>query len=427
MKLPFKRPHASATVFRTFLACLIASQFTTVLANPEVEIMHWWSRGGDHTAMQVFKNEFERRGGLWEDATNLNSIDTLNSAVSRMSKGYSPTFVQWNSGWEVRQISQLGLLDPVTDQKQKRQLRNVILDSILDIVAVDGQIVAIPVNVHSENWLWYLHDRIDEKTSRSFDTWQQFLNFAKTRKEAGETAIAVGTEPWQQRILFNNVLLGVAGRSLYRRIYSNMDISATEDPAFREALETFKKLRQYSRSFGEGHWDEQIAAVAKGEALTVSMGDWAKGEFRNLGIKAGSELACVPAPSTRNKLILVLDVFVRGRVESEQERQGQALFLDVVTDPEVNQRFNLLKGSLPPLKNLDASSLDICGRIAYKALQDQNQLIEPYASHGHREYLSRIDYIINSLWEQKINVSDSITALRDLLIEESAVRLSDSD
>jgi len=350
-----------ARVLTSVLLTGIASlQCGLARAAPEVEVLHWWSRGGDNVALQVFKDEFKYRGGVWHDVATDTSVDALNIAMSRMAKGYSPTLVHWNAGWEVNSISRIGLSEPVTAQRQ--HLENTILNSVLEMVSVDEQIVAIPVNVHSENWLWYRYDRVNAASSAAFADWPQFLNFARARKAAGETVLAVGSEPWQQRLLFNNVLLGVAGPSVYRRFYVNRDRSVIREPGFRQALSIFRSLQQYSKAFANGKWDEQVAAVANGEALTVSMGDWAKGEFQNLGLNAGDDLACIPSPSTQNTLILVLDVFVRGRVHTEEEKQGQELFIEVVTDRIVNQRFNHLKGSLSPLKYTDLSDLDVCSK-----------------------------------------------------------------
>ena len=54
-------------------------------AQTEIEVMHWWSRGGEKRAMQVLRDEFELRGGTWYDVPGENSISVLNTAVSRMA------------------------------------------------------------------------------------------------------------------------------------------------------------------------------------------------------------------------------------------------------------------------------------------------------------------------------------------------------
>ena len=80
------------------------------------------------------------------------------------------------------------------------------------------------------------------------------------------------------------------------------------------------------------------------------LGDFAKGEFKNLGLRYGKDYLCVPAPGTADNILLAMDFFVFGQVESSSERKGQELFIAAVTDPITNETFNYLKGSLPPLK-----------------------------------------------------------------------------
>jgi len=128
--IPAARSEAVKKLCQILLASLVLFQSASAVASPEAEIMHWWSRGGDYAALQVFRAEFEGRGGIWHDTIT--------------------------EGWEVTEISRLGLLDPITDSVTLNKIRGSILDSVLGIVSVDEQIVAIPVNVHSENWLWHL-------------------------------------------------------------------------------------------------------------------------------------------------------------------------------------------------------------------------------------------------------------------------------
>jgi len=76
---------------RALLACLVMLQCNLSQAAPEIEVLHWWSRGGDNVALQVLKDEFIHRGGKWYDVPTNDSITTLNIAVSRMTKSYAPT------------------------------------------------------------------------------------------------------------------------------------------------------------------------------------------------------------------------------------------------------------------------------------------------------------------------------------------------
>ena len=47
------------------------------------------------------------------------------------------------------------------------------------MITVDGEIVAVPVNVHSENWLWYRNRRGKNPPMEALEDWTVFLNEAK--------------------------------------------------------------------------------------------------------------------------------------------------------------------------------------------------------------------------------------------------------
>ncbi len=412
----------------TRTALFVILLFSPIVSNaePEVEVMHWWNRGGDLRAMQVIRDEFEHRGGIWFDVAGDDSIDVLNTAVSRMIKGYAPTLVQWNSAWEVTEIRNLGLLNTL-NMETSNYLHNAFIDNVLDMIMVNGEIVAIPVNVHSENWLWYKPDNLPDNGPRVMADWKAFLEFAESLAETGKIALAVGDTPRQQRALFNNVLLGVAGQDLFQRIYYDLDVGALSTKGFSQALATYAKLREYSHSFGEGRWDQQLAAVAANKAFTVNMGDWAKGEFRNLGLKLGRDYDCAPAPGTGDHIVLVIDAFVLGQVSEKNEKQGQQLFMDVVTNPVVSETFNYLKGSLSPLREIDTEGLDKCSQVAHTILKTRGKAIKPHASIGDRGFLADIDHLISELWTGCMVSTEWTTDFSTLLKREKMKRISKSN
>lgn len=423
MKL-FKKS-ARSTTFPIFGSLIFISLFMfarSAFAAPQVEVMHWWYRGGESRAMHVLKDEFELRGGTWFDVAGDKQITVLNDAVSRMAKGYAPTLVQWNSSWDISQIHKLGLLNSI-EPGPLELLKKKYINNVLDMVMVDGELVAIPVNVHSENWLWFKPNNLPENTDDVMQSWEAFLQFAEKSTQESKVAIAVGDEPWQRRILFNNILLGVADQTLYEKIYNELDTSVLNDPKFQDAVDTFKNIKEYSQSFGEGRWDQQVAAVAANKALTVSMGDWAKGEFRNLGLKLERDYSCIPAPGTSDNIVLVMDMFALGKVTNVNENIGQNLFLDVVTDRAVSEAFNYLKGSLSPLRETNISRLDKCNEIAYKAIDKRGKAIKPHASIGDRKFIADIDHLITILWHEEPDTASWIASFKNLLLEEYNRRL----
>ncbi len=383
---------------------------------PEAEVVHWWSKGSDAAAVQVIINEYTRRGGQWFNSVEIDHQATRESAVSRMAKGYPPTALQWNGGAEVRQFAELGLLKTFTDPAQVEALTALYSDAVIDVITRGEEIVAVPVSVHGENWLWYNADLISQEALGSEISWSAFVALLEALKSKEITALAVGNEAWQHRVIFNNVFLGVAGPDLFNAFYHNLDKSVLQTDAFLTALETTRRLIPHARSFGSGSWEDQVAAVSRGDAAAALLGDWAKGQFLRLEQKLGTDFGCVLAPGTQSSYMLVLDVFMLGKVSSEAEMKGQALLLEVLQDRDTSQRFNQIKGSLAPFREIEPSVMDHCSLGAKELLNDTASVIAPFASFGDGAFQAQIETTASKLFTGKFaTIADAVTAFDGVL------------
>ena len=54
---------------RKLLIALIAFAFTSTssYAGPKIEVLHWWTSGGEAAALKVLKDDFAANGGEWLD------------------------------------------------------------------------------------------------------------------------------------------------------------------------------------------------------------------------------------------------------------------------------------------------------------------------------------------------------------------------
>ena len=53
--------------FLFILIAIIASFSTVVFAGPKIEVLHWWTSGGEAAALKVLKDDFAANGGEWLD------------------------------------------------------------------------------------------------------------------------------------------------------------------------------------------------------------------------------------------------------------------------------------------------------------------------------------------------------------------------
>ena len=397
-----------SVLISTLIAGSVLFSYTAVAQNrkPQAEVLHWWSSAGESAALNVLIDEFKSRGGHYYDSTKNNQYSTREEAIDRMSKGYPATLTQWNAGRDAAEFYDFGLIDAITEPSLVEKLNKLVPAPVLDAVTHRGEIIAMPINIHSENWMWHSTALIKQSKDLLTKDWRNFVQLGKELAEQDIPLLAVGDQPWQVRILFTSIFLGIS-RDVYREFYLAADESAVGRPEFREVLTTFSQLARYSESFGDGNWNTQVEAVANNKAGATSMGDWAKGEFQVLGKTAGKDYGCTLTASDDPGLLLVIDSFILGKVDLSEETQGQTLMLDVVSDPAVNLQFNLLKGSVSPYIKPSSDKLDICSTQVYDILSNKDAVVPPYASYSDAGTMHRLDAEIYDLWKQSQQTTDT--------------------
>jgi len=376
-------------------------------AQPQAEILHWWSSQGEHDALQVFIDAFESRGGHYYDSTKDDETASREEAIERMSKGYPATFTQWNAGRNIEDFYDFGLIDTIKDEALISKLQNTLPKILMDLVTYNDEIIAMPLNMHSENWMWHSNELLESTPDLLSNDWQKFIELGEKLANKNIPLVAVGNQPWQVRIFFTSVFLGIS-RETYKDFYLSFDSTSVDSEAFKTVLSVSNKLASLSKSFGDGNWNTQIKAVAQNQAATNFMGDWAKGEFSSLGMKPGIDYGCKLTATDGPSLLLGIDTLILGKVKDKEEKAGQALMLDIVSDAELNVNFNLLKGSVSPYAKPAINKLDVCSAQVYETLKNEDAILAPYASYSSRDdFMDQIDRVIFEFWQQSVAGSDS--------------------
>jgi len=405
-----------STLEKTVLAFFIAmSSASASLADdnkPQAEILHWWATAGESAALSVFIDEFKSRGGYYYDSSKYNEVANRKEAIQRMGKGYPATLMQWNAGTNLTELYDFGLIKPIESQEIVERLTDALPAPVLDVVSHKNKIIAVPLNIHSENWMWYSRSLVGDSDVKFSGNWDTFLELGATLAEKDIPLLAVGNQSWQVRILFASVLLGVSS-DRYQDFYIAGNVRVVDTEGFRTALEVFSKLAQYSQSFGDNNWNTQARAVANNRAAANFMGDWARGEFGALGQRAGVDYGCLLTSSDGSSLLPAIDTLVLGKVDDENEIAGQELMLNVVSDAQTSLRFNALKGSVSPYKRAAEANQDICTRQVHKVLDENGSILPPHHSyfpHGG-DTIEHVGNAIYKLWNASLQADQSTEEL----------------
>ena len=343
----------------------------------DAQVMHWWTSGGESRAVAVFAKEYEKRGGKWIDGASVGPQAEHAAVLNAIAGGNPPAAFQWNIGVAVRQLAEQGLLANLDDLAKAGDWSRHLPPLLVKNITVDGHVIAVPVNLHGANWMFYSTKVFSDLNMTPPKTWEEFLAEAGKIKAAGYLPIATGGNAQQTGWLFYTMLAGVGGKGVYQKVFVDHDAAVAGSENVRHAFETMGKIRQYADAGGANQkWNDTLALVETNKAAFMIAGDWAKGDFSAAGMTPGKEYGCVLAPGTQDAYVMTVDVFAFPKVKKPDQVAAQRKLAELMMDPAVQVEFNKYKGSLPARLDADVGSLDECAQTGQKVMAggDANQL-----------------------------------------------------
>ncbi|QRN93450.1 carbohydrate ABC transporter substrate-binding protein [Archangium violaceum] len=367
------------------------------------EVLHWWTSGGESAALDKVRAAYAAKGGTWKDTPVAGGSNARAAVVNRMIGGKPPTAFMFSIGKQLDELAEQGLVGDVNDAATAGKWDAVLPPLIAKASKYDGKYIAAPVNIHGENWMFYNAAALKKAKVEVPKTWPELITAAKTLKAAGITPIALGGEPWQERILFNSVLLGVGGRDHYSKVYGQLDEAAMKSDTMLEVFKTVAALREFVDEGSPGRkWNIAANMVMKGSAAFYFMGDWAKGELVAAGIEPGTTVGCALAPAKDKGYIMTVDAFAFAKVKDKASLDAQKLMANVIMDPAVQIAFNKRKGSIPVRTDVTDPSFDVCAKLAQETLKDPKTQLASSGLFGLPSAVSgAIDDAISNYWNNR--------------------------
>ncbi|WP_299664702.1 ABC transporter substrate-binding protein [uncultured Psychromonas sp.] len=378
----------------------------------EVEVLHWWTSGGEAKSIAELKTMLEAKGHVWKDfaVAGGGGESAMTVLKSRVVSGNPPVAAQIK-GPSIQEWGEEGVLADLDDLAKTEDWDNLLPTVVSNTMKYKGEYVAVPVNVHRVNWMWTNPEVFEKAGATVPTTWDEFFVAADKIKAAGMTAVAHGGQPWQDATTFETVVLGTAGAEFYNKAFIDLDPKSLNSPTMIKALKVFHKIKDYTDAGSPGRdWNLATAMVINGEAGMQFMGDWAKGEFTAAGKMPGKDYLCVAAPGTTNDYTFNIDSFVMFEVDDKELQKGQNDLASTILSPAFQEIFNLNKGSIPARLNLPMDKFDDCAKISAKDFvrtAKANTLL-PSMAHGMSTFSSTQGAIFDTITE--FYNSDSITA-----------------
>ena len=372
------------------IVAVVAAAFgvTSVTASAQqvVEVVHWWTSGGEAAALTVLKEDMQKRGYGWKDSPVAGGGGDQARTVlrARVAAGNPPEAMQM-LGFIITDYAEEGLLGDLTPVATKEGWANVVPAPLQKFDQYRGRWVAAPVNIHRTNWIWANKKIFDELKIAPPKTFDELLVAAEKIRKAGYIPLAHGGQPWQDATIFDSAVMSAGGPDFYRKALIDLDPNALGSKTMEKAFEQMQKLRGLvDPNFPGRDWNLATAMVINGKAGMQIMGDWAKGEFLNAGKKPGVDFLCFQYPGTEGDFSFNSDAFAMFKVGKEQQA-GQLALASAIMDKNFQEQFNLKKGSIPARMDVSDANFDLCGKKSMADLKialKNNAMVGSFA-HGH--------------------------------------------
>ena len=373
------------TAIAASVALVLGLGASSVAQATDVEVLHWWTSGGEAAALDVLKQDLETQGVGWQDmpVAGGGGEAAMTTLRARVTAGNAPTAVQM-LGFDITDWANEGALGNLNAVATEENWDAVVPTALQAFAKHDGNWISAPVNVHSTNWVWINKAALDAAGGKVPETWDELVAVLDAMKANGITPLAHGGQPWQDATVFDAVVLSM-GNDFYKRSMIDLDPEALSGADMTEVFNRMQKLRSYvDDNFSGRDWNLASAMVIEGKAGMQMMGDWAKGEFVKAEQTPGEDFLCIRFPGTQGSVTFNSDQFAMFG-QGEGDSDAQLKMASSIMNPVFQSAFNVVKGSAPARTDVPNDDFDDCGKKAMSDLAEANTSNSLFGSmaHGH--------------------------------------------
>ncbi len=391
-----------------FAVGLLASvALPSVALATELEVTHWWTSGGEAAAVAEFAKAFDATKAAdgspnkWVDGAIAGSGDVARPIIiSRIMGGNPMGATQLNPGKDADDLIAAGLMLDLTDLATKEDWAHILRPaSQLESCTKDGRVYCVPVNLHSQQWMWTNRKVFTDAGLEPPKNWNDLVADAPALQAKGIIPLSMA-EGWPVRIMTEDLTVAIAGTANFIAVYKdrNLDIAAGPDMAkVFQAIDKARKMVDPKTVVPQ--WNEAVGLVINGKAAANIMGDWAGGEFQVAKMVAGVDYDCLPGLGLSSVLDTGGDVFYFPKNTDPEVTKAQLVLASTLVTKEVQVAFNLKKGSLPMRADVDLSAANDCMKKGLAILDDPNKTPVPGAIQMiDRDSLNQINDVMGEFF-----------------------------
>jgi len=361
------------------LSAATAISFAGMASATDLEVTHWWTSGGEAAAVAEFAKAFDATGNHWVDGAIAGSGGTARPImISRITGGDPMGATQFNHGRQAEELVEAGLMRDLTDLAEREGWKDIVKpSSLLDSCTLDSKIYCVPVNIHSQQWLWLSNKAFADAGVAVPANWDEFVAAAPALEKAGKVPLAIGQQSWQTTLAFQVLVTALAGKEGFQKIFGDKDAEYAAGPEMAKVFAQADNARKMAAKSTAQEWNQATAMVISGQAGGQIMGDWAQGEFQVAGQVAGKDYTCLPGLGVNEIIQTGGDAFYFPLLKDEEKSKAQEVLASTMLSKETQVAFNLKKGSLPVRGDVDLNAANDCMKKGLDILAKGNVIPAP--------------------------------------------------
>lgn len=385
------------------LAATVSMAFIGPVKAADVEVTHWWTSGGEAAAVAEFAKAFNATGNRWVDGAIAGSGDVARPIIiSRILGGNPMGATQLNPGKDADDLVKAGLMLDLTELAKAEKWDEILRPkSQLASCTIDGKVVCVPVNLHSDQWMWTNRKVFKDAGIKPPQNWNELVAAAPALQAKGIIPLAAA-QGWPIRLLLSDIAVAVGGVPLKIKVFKERDPEAAGGPEMLKVFQAMDAARNMvDPKTMVPQWNEAVGLVISGKAAANVMGDWAGGEFQVAGMKAGEDYDCLPGLGLEAVLDTGGDVFYFPKNADPEVTKAQLEMASMMVSKEVQVAFNLKKGSLPMRADVDLAAANDCMKKGLAILADPTKVFPGEIQMVDRDTLNQIRDLYNNFFSDK--------------------------
>jgi glucose/mannose transport system substrate-binding protein len=154
---------------------LVALAMPAARAEQKVEVLHFWTTGGEAAALDVVKKKVTAAGVTWQDAPIAGGGgDQAKTALQARIASGNPPAAMLMLGYNIIDWAKAGMLADLKDIAAAGDWDNALPEPVKQFTKIDGRWVSAPTNVHRVNMVWASKAAFDKIGAKPPASWEEF-------------------------------------------------------------------------------------------------------------------------------------------------------------------------------------------------------------------------------------------------------------